>query len=79
MEFPAGEIEGALLLLGIDAIEQRAALVIDPVVDHLQQGPTDPRMPAQEGRSARRVGCPCLRLCGVTGACFDGAGPGRRG
>jgi hypothetical protein len=31
----AGGIKGALLILGIDAIERRAALLIDPVVENL--------------------------------------------
>ena len=35
MALPADGIKGALLLLGIDAIEQRATLVIDPVVKNL--------------------------------------------
>jgi hypothetical protein len=35
VELLAGGIKGALLLLGIDAIEQWAALVIDPVVENL--------------------------------------------
>lgn len=38
VEFPAGGIEGALLLLGVDAIGQRPALVIDPVVEKLFDG-----------------------------------------
>src|SRR5437870_7098652 len=38
VKLPAGGIKGALLLLGIDAIEQRAALVIDPVVENLLDG-----------------------------------------
>jgi hypothetical protein len=35
VELPAGGVKGALLLLGIDAIGQRAALVIDAVVENL--------------------------------------------
>jgi hypothetical protein len=35
VELPAGGIKGALLLLGIDAVEQWAALVVDPVVENL--------------------------------------------
>jgi hypothetical protein len=38
VKLPAGEIKGTLLLLGIDAIEQRPAVVIDPVIEKLLNG-----------------------------------------
>jgi hypothetical protein len=35
VKLPASRIEGALLFLRIDAIEQRSALIIDPVIENL--------------------------------------------
>jgi hypothetical protein len=34
LKLPAGRIKGSLLLLGIDAIEQRATLAIDSIVEN---------------------------------------------
>src|SRR6516164_142205 len=38
VKLPAGGIKGALLLLGIHAIEQWPAVVIDPVIEKLLDG-----------------------------------------
>jgi len=48
IELPAGGIKGALFLPGIDAVEQWAALVIDPVVENLVDA-----FPFREGVSFR--------------------------